>query len=174
MTTTIWKPLYGFENRYLINKDGVIKSICRKHLNKIGRLHVAKECEIKKRIGRGGYWTVKLTSDSRLGTQNLHRLLATTFIENPENKPYVNHKNGDKLDNWLGNLEWVTPSENQLHAIKLKLCKPPHLNSIPVKDRCTGRTYPSMKAFSKATSIPYAKVKQMLRRNTGTCLQFAA
>jgi hypothetical protein len=55
----------------------------------------------------------------------LHRLVALTFIENddPKNKVYVNHINGNKLDNSVKNLEWVTPSENNKHAIETKLNK---------------------------------------------------
>jgi hypothetical protein len=53
----------------------------------------------------------------------LHRLVALTFIENPENKPFVNHKDGNKLNNKADNLEWLTCSENNLHAHKIGLTK---------------------------------------------------
>ena len=59
----------------------------------------------------------------------LHRLLAMAYIENPENKPIINHKNGDKLDISLSNLEWVTYSENNKHAFDTGLKKPTHIKS---------------------------------------------
>lgn len=63
-----------------------------------------------------GYACLKLTKNDQRASFLVHRLIATTFINNPENKPYVNHKNGNKLDCGVENLEWVTNSENILHA----------------------------------------------------------
>lgn len=49
---------------------------------------------------------------------NIHRLVGIYFVPNPHNKPQLNHKNGIKIDNWSGNFEWMTNSENMLHAWK--------------------------------------------------------
>lgn len=74
---------------------------------------------------RRDYYCVKLYSKLFKKTISIHRLVAKTFISNPENKPCVNHKDGNKLNNYFKNLEWCTYSENTIHAIKnnLKIIK---------------------------------------------------
>lgn len=63
-----------------------------------------------------GYLIVGLSKNGKRKNFYLHRLVAEAFIPNPENKPEVNHKKGNKYDNRACNLEWVTRSENQIHA----------------------------------------------------------
>ena len=63
-----------------------------------------------------GYLQVFLTMNGKRHTVSVHRLVATAFLPNPENKPEVNHKNGDKNNNSVGNLEWSTQKENRKHA----------------------------------------------------------
>ena len=67
------------------------------------------------------YKFVTLLIDGKQKRMRVHRLVAETFIDNPENKPYVNHINGKKDDNNVENLEWVTPSENTQHAVQTGL-----------------------------------------------------
>lgn len=62
-----------------------------------------------------GYPTLELSKNHKVKTFRIHRLVALTFIPNPENKPQVNHINGIRDDNRLENLEWVTAQENQIH-----------------------------------------------------------
>jgi hypothetical protein len=66
---------------------------------------------------KNGYFRIRLNGKK----YSIHRLIAETFIPNPDNKPEVNHKDGNKLNNHISNLEWVTHSENTKHAFKMGL-----------------------------------------------------
>lgn len=106
---TIWKPIVGYEGIYEISNLGKVKSF--KFWYGDGE---------KERILTGyknlGYMTVGLSKNCKTVNVLLHRLVADAFIPNPENKPYINHKDCNKLNNGVSNLEWVTHSENMEHA----------------------------------------------------------
>lgn len=74
---------------------------------------------LKPSLNSCGYPKVDLCRNGKKYTKNIHRLVAEYFIENHNNKPEVNHKNGDKLDNRVVNLEWVTKSENNMHKCRV-------------------------------------------------------
>tara|TARA_R110002020_G_C16256725_1_gene770182 strand:+ start:371 stop:877 length:507 start_codon:yes stop_codon:yes gene_type:complete len=105
-----WKDVKGYEGSYKVSSLGSIKSVIR--------FKVRTERILKQHILKGGYKYVELCLKGVRKKYLVHRLEAIAFIDNPENKPQVNHKNGIKTDNKLGNLEWNTRSENQKHAIK--------------------------------------------------------
>lgn len=105
---TGFKDIEGYDGVYKIDKNGNVLSVKRKYVTKSYILPI--------KIGRGGYLQVSLTKSSNRISFYIHRLLAQTFIPNPENKPQVNHKDGNKLNNSLSNLEWVTCRENTIHA----------------------------------------------------------
>lgn len=104
-----WKKIDGFED-YEVSNLGRIRSIRK---NKILKTHI-----------KNGYEYIGLYKNKVHVIVRVHRIVAKEFILNPENKPAVNHINGNKLDNRVINLEWVTNSENMIHAFQNELHKP--------------------------------------------------
>jgi hypothetical protein len=114
-----WRDIKDYDNLYQVNEFGDVKSL--EHTNNRGILR--KECILSIRLTDRGYNRVVLYNNGVSKSFMVHRLVATAFINNPNNKPQVNHINGNKLDNKVENLEWVTISENQKHAFKIGLNK---------------------------------------------------
>lgn len=104
-----WFDIPGYNGKYQINKNGQVKSNTK--LSK-GRLLTTQI--------NSGYVRVKLNESYK----SLHRLVAITFIPNPNNLEQVNHIDGNKQNNSVNNLEWICRSKNQLHAYKTGLRKP--------------------------------------------------
>lgn len=108
-----WRDVIGYEGLYQVSNMGRVKSFCEV------RPRILSPCPNKK-----GYYMVHLHKDGRKKNFGIHVLVANAFIPNPEKKPEVNHKNGDKTINAVWNLEWATSKENQQHAIRTGLQKP--------------------------------------------------
>jgi len=93
-------------------------------VDRSGKVFYAKSRKILKTFkDRYGYWRVNVTINGKSYQKPVHRLIATAFIPNPDNKPQVNHIDGNKQNNSVENLEWVTNSENRKHAVANKLHK---------------------------------------------------
>lgn len=108
----IWKDVEGFEGLYKVSNEGVLISTPRQG---------TKGGIVKWHKTKYGYAQYHLHRDCGLRKEYVHRLLAKHFIPNPENKPYINHIDGNPLNNSLDNLEWVTQKENVHHAIETGL-----------------------------------------------------
>lgn len=114
MTEEIWKDIKGYEGKYQISNTGKVKSLHYKKSTAVNE-RILKQRAYKRRNERMYYYVV-LSKDNIQHTFYVHRMVAEYFVPNPQVKPYVNHKDGNKHNNNACNLEWVTPLENNLHA----------------------------------------------------------
>lgn len=120
----IWKPLVGYETEYLISSYGRLKSI--KH---------GKSIMLKPQLNSyNGYIYYNISKKGKASSARAHRLVALTFIPTSNTKLQVNHKDGNKANNKVDNLEWCTQSENMLHAYRTGLEKPRGLKVIRLDD----------------------------------------
>lgn len=136
----IWKDIPGYENFYQANPRGFIKSIS-KYLRIKNGFRRTKELIIANTDNGEGYLICSLSKNKVRKSILLHRLIALTFIPNPLNLPEVNHKDGNKFNNDIDNLEWCTRQENIDHSWSKKLTNcigeshhNSKLNNISVKE----------------------------------------
>lgn len=164
MYNEIWKDIVGYEGIYKISSLGKIKSYDRiVDFNKIKALRPSKL--LKTRVGKGGYEYTVVSVNKKRETLKIHRMVAIAFIPNLENKLCVNHINGIKTDNRADNLEWVTYSENSIHAVSIGLKKGikgenSHLSKIKHKDVNKIRELHKQKKFSQARLAKLFNVSQ--------------
>lgn len=112
----------GYENAYEIREDGTVLSLPREVLGRDGTVYPFKAKQITPIANkRTGYFQVSLWKNNKGTWFYIHRLLAQAFIPNPEGKPEVNHKDGNRQNNSLDNLEWATRIENAQHAVRTGL-----------------------------------------------------
>lgn len=116
-----FKPIAGYENEYEINIHGEVYSKERYVKCVHDGVELRKRRLKKKTLASNGYYVVCLHKDGIGKMHNIHRLIAQTFIPNPNNYLHVNHKDGNKLNNTIDNLEWCTQQQNVEHAYKTGL-----------------------------------------------------
>ncbi len=111
------KDIVGYEGLYYVTDTGQVFSYTREVYNPATRkTYIRCGCELSQETTKTGYKRVIVSKDGKTRKLSVHRLVAELFIPNPENKPQVNHKDGNKANNHVSNLEWTTASENTQHA----------------------------------------------------------
>lgn len=118
-----WKDIKGYEGIYQVSDDGHVK-----------RIYKTKKPKILKNRPSANYYTVSLSHKCNKKTYAVHRLVAEAFLVKPEGATEVNHLDGNKLNNNVENLEWVTQKQNRDHAMRVLNRNP--FGKAPKKVKC--------------------------------------
>jgi hypothetical protein len=116
ISTEIWKPVLGYEGFYEISSLGRVRSVKRTIIRKNGCPQTIRERMLKTDHDGSPYLHTSLSIGGAVKTKSVHALVAEAFIPNPMKLPEVNHKDTNKRNNSIKNLEWMTRSEQQIHA----------------------------------------------------------
>lgn len=159
-----WKN-FPLNNNYMVSKDGKIYSLIKNKL--------MKQIETK-----NGYLVVYLKPKNKRRVFKIHRIVAITFLRNENNYPHINHKDGNKKNNKLNNLEWCSPKQNMEHSLRLGLHK--NLNTknaveklkIKIIDTNTNKIYNSLTEAAKENNISIAAISRFINGKTKRKLPF--
>lgn len=135
----VWKDIKGYEGYYQASSHGRIRSYDQ-YVNGYNGLKLRKGVTRNPHIYKEGYKSLTLSIKGTVKKYLVHRLIAETFIPNPENKETVNHKDLNKLNNNIENLEWCTHKENVHHAINNNV-NPSTWIKIKIIDKVSNKVY---------------------------------
>ena len=160
----IWEDIEGFEWLYQISSLGRVKSLERKIKGKCGSIHTKKEKLRKISKDTGGYLYVPISNEFEKKNYLIHRLVAEAFLPNPENLPQVNHKNEDKTDNNVNNLEWCTREYNNNYSTRNERIAKEHTNNPKRSKKViridTGVVYPSLAEIQRQLGFDKASIQK--------------
>lgn len=169
-----WRDIKGYEGIYKINKYGDVISLTRLIVSSFGKV-VLNEVLLKPLANHKGYFQVVLSKNGKSKTKTVHRLVAETFVPNPDNKETVNHIDGVKTNNNVENLEWCTNQENIIHAHKNNLtnpCKGESNSSAKLKEqdvhliRKVHKDGESIRKISKRYEMCESTISQIVNRKS--------
>lgn len=118
--TEIWKDIVGYEGLYQVSNLGNVKRL--KGYKGRGKGYIVEEHLIQPSINSRGYQNVILCKNGKTKTFAMHRLVAIAFLDNSDNLPQVNHKDEDKTNNCVDNLEWCDSKYNNNYGTRNKKC----------------------------------------------------
>ena len=147
----IWKDVLQYDGKYQVSDLGNVRSF------KKDKEHPTM---LKFSEDKDGYLCVSLSKNSSSKKVRVHRLVAETFISNPDRKPTVNHKDGDKHNNSESNLEWATRREQSQHVISHNLRSPQSVHVVCIE---TGQAFPSKRNAETTLGIRKNGVSTSIR-----------
>lgn len=183
----IWRDVKGFEGLYQVSNLGRIKSLDKFTL--CGRDFKTNAPSIKKRkakisaqwIDKYGYLKCTLQNNGVIKYTTVHRVVAIAFIDNPLSKPTINHKDGNKLNNTVENLEWATNKEQTDHAIAIGIhtqegkynngCKLTEEQVLEIKRRALNLKFGDKAKWAKEFNVNPLTIGNIVRNITWTKLK---
>ena len=152
----IWKDCKGYEGLYQVSSLGRVKSLEKIRINHTGGMWVQQEKILYGKYDGCHYLVVHLkTPKGKDKIERIHRLVALAFIDNPQHKPEVNHKNSIRDDNRAENLEWVSHQEN----IELSV-KSLHKSKTKILCITTGEVFSTSEEASKKNGGPSSNIRR--------------
>lgn len=149
-----WKPISGFEN-YMISNCGRVFNINTGNI-------------LSGSVDNKGYIRFDMCLNGKRIVRSGHRLVAEAFLEKTEGKDYVNHKDGNKANNNVDNLEWCTPKENTRHAFDVLMIDPNAKRKKPVRCKETGMVFNSITEASAKTGADLTKIILVCKKQRRT------
>lgn len=167
----IWKTLDRNSN-YQVSSSGHVRSLDRQVTDSLGRTRKYLGKVLNPSKDENGYLLVGISKDGHSKRVFVHRLVAETFIENPDDKPTVNHIDGNKENNKVDNLEWATYKENRDHAVRTGLLNLDKVRnharsfSKPVKCIDTGQIFSSISDAARHYNVDTETIKYWINSRT--------
>lgn len=157
-----WRPVVGYEGRYMVSNFGRVKSlICSHGIRKKDKF--LYQMVYRKNSAGAGYKLVSLHSpELKRKYKPVHQIVAEAWIPNPDNKPIINHIDGNPENNHIDNLEWCTYSENTLHAYRMLGHENPNNKAVICIE--TGTEYKSASEACKAVGVAHGVISNAIRR----------
>lgn len=173
----VWKDIPGFEGKYQASTFGRIRSLDREITRSYSNRRGEHKAKLKGKVltlvsGAQEYLVVPLGKNNP--SCRVHRLIAKTFIPNPENKPMINHIDGNVKNNNIDNLEWCTNQENQIHAVKVLHRPQGAYQNKPVKCVETGEIFENSMRAANGSKQVANRIRMVANGRYGrkTCMGF--
>ena len=148
-----WKDIIGYEGKYQVSNIGNVRSL--------DYMHTGKTKELKQDTNRYGYKMVRLCKNGNMKAFSVHRLAAIAFIPNPSDYPQVNHKDENKSNNNVDNLEWCTNEYNHNYGTRNKRAAKSCGKKIILTN--TGEIFNSTREASKKYNVHNSTICQCLK-----------
>lgn len=161
----IWKDVPNYEDLYQISNLGRIKTKNKLGKDRLQRCYIKNSIICSPNLDSSGYKQIVLSKNKKRNTHKIHRLVAQAFIPNPNNYPCINHKDENKLNNYVDNLEWCTHLYNCNYGSRTYRCTRHRLHKVRQLDLYNNviNEYNSLQEAEKCTGIKYQGISACCR-----------